>query len=324
MAQEQKHVGVFSAAGYAGGELIRLLLKHPNIGTITVSSDSKEGMDTAEACHPFLKNTFNTKLVGSDVKNFLDCDLVVIAAEDKSDTSGTVESLLSSGIKVIDMTPTYRLGSEGRTPAVYGIPELHRGSIRGADLVATPGCMATAAILSAYPLSHTEMVDRVIFDCKIGLSAVGSQPAPRAHYPSASQSVYGYENHPHRHYPEIRDALKTRAHFFPQIVPVSRGILCSAYLHLNSDTELKKLKRIYEDFYAKDFFIRMVATPSTAFVRGSNFCDVGGFSLEDKLFVCSCAIDNLGKGGAGQAIQNMNLMLGFDERSGLDTPPIFP
>ncbi|MGI0134930.1 MAG: Asd/ArgC dimerization domain-containing protein, partial [Candidatus Micrarchaeaceae archaeon] len=221
-------------------------------------------------------------------------------------------------------TPTYRPGSERSKQAVYGIPELNRDRIKSADLVSNPGCMATAAILSAYPLSHAGVIDKAVFDCKIGLSAVGSQPVPRAHYPSAFQSVYSYEKHPHRHYPEIRDALKTTVHFYPQIVPVSRGILCSAYLHLNSDVRLERLEQIYRDFYANDFFIRMAATPSTAFVRGSNFCEVGGFSLEDRLFVCSCAVDNLGKGGAGQAIQNMNLMLGFDEKSGLDMAPIFP
>lgn len=331
MTAPLKTVGIISSSGHTGGELIRLLSKHPDVKLSAVSSESKEKENILEA-HSFLQKSFSGKFVSGNVKNFIDCDLVFIAASAENQTFGIVNELLEAGVKIVDMTSTFRVPTkDGKASkdknlvsAIYGIPEINRKNIKKAKLVANPGCMATACILCAYPLTSAGLVERVILDCKIGLSAAGSQPSPRTHYPTAFQSVYGYEKHPHRHYPEILANLKVKTHFFPQLVPISRGILCSAYCIVKQKTSITELVDSY-NIYSKDFFIRTTKSPpSTALVKGSNFCDIGGFFLEDDLFAASSALDNLGKGGAGQAIQNMNLMLGFEESSGLKDAPIYP
>lgn len=238
--------------------------------------------------------------------------------------------------------------------AVYGLPELHRAEIRSARLVASPGCYPTAAILQLAPLAADGLIERgtIVIDAKSGLSGAGRSPALPYHFPEAHESVEPYKIGQHRHIPEIEQELSLLAPqptpkgtaqaddrsqagrsampvaFTPHLVPMNRGILSTAYCRLTRPLELSALRTLYRDYYAGERFIRLQAGDAPAnprHVRGSNFCDLAVFiDARTGWIITTAALDNLVKGAAGQAIQAMNLMLGFPEETGLLSPGVFP
>lgn len=250
-----------------------------------------------------------------------------------------VPDLLDIGIKVVDLSADYRLekkvyeevyGKEhtGYRNAVYGLPEIHKDAIKKADLVANPGCYPTGTILAIAPLAKLELVERVVFDCKSGITGAGERPTEFTHFPTLHESVNVYKVTEHRHYYEMVQELSKlqndiKISFTPQVFPGSRGILTNAHTFLRGELKRGELYEIYEKFYSNCYFVRIQDDVRLSQVRGSNFCDIAIYTGKDRVVVVS-AIDNLVKGASGQAIQNMNIMFGLDEWEGLRFPPLFP
>jgi len=331
-------VGIIGGTGYTGGELLRVLYNHPEAEISVVTSRSQESKKISDT-HKYLRNLVELTFTKTDPKLFKDCD-VVFTAVPHTKAMVIVPKLLEVGTKVIDLSADYRLDFDtyeqvygvkhtdvGRN-AVYGLPELYKNDIRDSSLVANPGCFPTGAILSAYPVISEGYVERIIFDSKTGISGAGASPTDNSHYPNMAENVIPYKLIDHRHLEEMRGALKgAKISFTPHIIPAIRGILTTAHIILKKSIKLEEIIEIYDEYYKKEPFIRVFNDiPSLSYVRGTNFCDIGGFALEienDRLVVIS-AIDNLVKGAAGQAVQNMNIMFGLDEKTGLFYPGISP
>jgi N-acetyl-gamma-glutamyl-phosphate reductase len=217
---------------------------------------------------------------------------------------------------------------------VYGLPELYREKIKRARLVANPGCFPTAAILSLAPLvkQHLIDLDHIVIDAKTGTSGAGATLTEVTHHPIAGANVRAYAATTHRHAPEIDQELtklagrKVKAHFTPHLIPIVRGILSTAHVFTKRRMDQERLLKIYRDFYSREPFVRVLdVLPEVNFVVGSNYCDIGiEVDRESNRVVAVAAIDNLTKGASGQAIQNMNLMFGLDEREGLTVPALRP
>lgn len=331
-------IGIIGGTGYTGGELARLLCRHPDVEIATMTSRQNAGRPVSEI-HPYLGGyvdlAFTERI--SDTK---DLDLVFVATPHGVAMS-EVPVLLEQGIKAIDLSGDYRLhdpelyekwyghhhtDTENLQNAVYGLPELFRDRIRGADLVANPGCYATSAILACAPLMKSGLVENdVIVDSKSGTSGAGMVPSVRTHHPNCSTCVIPYSIGTHRHTPEIETAVdmfagsSMRLTFVPHLVPIVRGILSDCYFDLKGDASQEEIDEIYLKQYGKERFVHYVNEPLSREVYGSNHAEVSAKVL-GKHVAAFGAIDNLVKGASGQAVQCMNLMLNLDEAAGLDHP----
>ncbi len=329
-------VGILGGSGYTGSELLRLLKSHPDVGVRVVTSRKAAGTSIGDF-HLHLKGAYTLEFTNVSVEKFKDCD-VVFSALPHGTSMEFIPDLLDMGLRVIDLSADYRLEKDvyeatygithkGYREAVYGIPELYR-DLSIANLIANPGCYPTGAILAAAPLAKEKLIDMVVFDSKSGVTGAGAIPTEFTHFPHISDNIVPYRVVDHRHTPEIKQELwklggDFRISFTPHLIPVNRGILTTAHIYLKGPLTSKEVKEVYEEFYNDCFFVRFVSSPSVARVRGSNFCDIGIFG-EGEQFVIISAIDNLVKGASGQAIQNMNLMLGLPEQRGLEHLPMFP
>ncbi len=331
-----KKVGIIGGSGYTGGELIRLLMMHPEVEIVGITSKKFKDRPV-HAVHSFLRGFSNLKFSDHAMEAVGDADLVFTAVPHGT-AMDYVPQLLDMGLKVIDLSADYRLsveeferiyGLKHKAPrqAVYGLTELHP-EVKDAKLVANPGCFPTGAVLAVAPLFLAGVVERVVFDSKTGISGAGAEATQRTHYPNVAENVVPYNITTHRHIAEIKQELlrfaSAKISFTPHVVPAIRGILTTAHLFVNTVLEAEEIQKIYENCYRNKPFIRM-NTPRLSAVRGSNFCDID-FEVDkgtDRIVVIS-AIDNLVKGAAGQAIQNMNLMLGFKETTGLWMPATAP
>lgn len=333
-------VGIIGGSGYTGSELLRILYNHPEVEITVVTSRKNEGKPISKT-HPFLKGFYpeDMKFVSPDIKNLEDCDVAFTAVPHGS-AMNYVPMLLDTGIKVVDISADYRLDKETYErvyekheyfiEAVYGLTELYSDEVKKANLVANPGCYPTGAILSTAPLAAEGIVERVVFDSKSGISGAGINPKELSHYPNLQESVIPYKITNHRHYYEMVQELSNlqgdvKVSFTPQVFPGSRGILTDAHIFLKEKNPItfEELKEVYRTFYKNSYFVRLQEQVRLSWVRGSNFCDISLNIGDDRVVVVS-AIDNLVKGASGQAVQNMNLMFGLDERTGLDYPPTFP
>ena len=338
-------VGIIGGSGYTGGELLRLLANHPQVKVVAVTSRKLSGKPVSSV-HPHLKGIYSLNFEALDAKEAAGrCDIVFTAVPHGT-AMDWVPQLLDQGTKVIDLSSDYRLpqdvfektyATKHRAPrdAVFGLTELHP-EVSRAKLVGNPGCYPTGATLAVAPLANSGLVERVIFDSKSGISGAGIEPTEISHYPNMSQNVIPYKLTTHRHVPEIKQELARlspgiRVNFTPHVIPSVRGILTTAHVFardgaLETLQDKAKIAEIYREFYKNAPFVRMAdSVPRLSSVRGSNFCDIS-FEPEigsDRLVVIS-AIDNLVKGASGQAIQNMNLMAGMDERTGLWIPGMAP
>jgi N-acetyl-gamma-glutamyl-phosphate reductase len=330
-------VGIIGAGGYTGSELLRLLCNHQKAEVVAATSRKWKGKEIWKL-HRFLKGFYSLRFVSPELKNLEECDAVFTAVP-HGEAMKYVPQLLDAGIKVVDLSADYRLDvetyekiygkrHEGYRKAVYGLTELHRDEIGKANLVANPGCYSTSTVLAAAPLANEGIVERIIFDSKSGITGAGAEPTNFTHYPNLHEAIIPYRVTNHRHYCEMVKEMSEfqqgiRISFTPQVFPGSRGILTNAHIFLLEEIDKEETYRIYEKFYDGCYFIRLQDEVRLSWVRGSNFCDIAIFIGEDRIVVSS-AIDNLVKGASGQAIQNMNVMFGLNERTGLDFPPLFP
>ncbi len=342
--------GIIGATGYAGQELVRLLNHHPEVELKYISSRSYEGIKFSEV-YPNFRDSITEKCVSMDVTEMAEeCDAVFLALPHGLTFPQITEDILKKTV-VIDLGADFRLNNpevykqwyglnhtntEILETSVYGLCELYRDIIPGKALIANPGCYTTCSILSLTPLLKNKLIDTssVIIDAKSGVSGAGRSLSLGVHYPECNESVKAYKVAAHRHTPEIEQELslaageEVRVNFTPHLIPMSRGILTTSYTNLLFDTTADELYRIYKDFYNNDPFIRILEPgylPETRFVRYSNYVDIG--FVTDKRTgraIVVGAIDNLIKGAAGQAVQNMNIRFHFDETTGLKNIPIVP
>lgn len=334
--------GIIGASGYTGGELLRLLINHPNVKLELATSRSLAGKPVT-GTHRHLEGFLDLKYENPNSENIKErCDVVFLAVPHGSAMNYVPELLDGGDTKVIDLSADYRLetsifekiyGITHSDPrkATYGLVELHP-ELAEQDFLANPGCFPTGANLAAAPLAAAGLIDIAVFDSKTGISGAGISPTESSHYPNLAENVIAYKITNHRHKAEITQELtrldpKLRnISFTPHVIPSIRGIFTTAHLFTKEPLSTDDLKSIYEDFYRNKPFIRLLSgIPSLTAVRGSNFCDIGFESdKENNRVVILSAIDNLVKGASGQAIQSMNLMFGLDETLGLWLPAAAP
>ena len=332
-------VSIIGGTGYTGSELLRILSNHPDVEIKYITSRKMDGVKITKL-HPNLKGIKN--LDNMTFKNILPEDIdsdFVFCATPHGASMKIVPELYEKGMKIIDLSGDYRfedikmyeewynLEHTGKLDAVYGLPELHRESIKKAKLVANPGCFPTGSILALAPLVKEDLIeDRIIVDSKTGVSGAGVNPSETTHFPNVNENINPYKMTTHRHSPEIEKELEKltnkniKLSFTPHLAPITRGILTTAHSFLKEDVDREHIIDVYEKFYKNEPFVRIFdeGAPTLTGVRGSNFCDIGGFEIDrhGRLVVVS-AIDNLVKGASGQAVHNMNLMAGFDETEAL-------
>ncbi len=331
-------VGIIGGTGYAGGELARILATHPDVEIAAMTSRQNAGKKVQES-HPYLKGYLNLNFT-EKISETPDLDLVFVATP-HGVAMKEVPALLDQGIKAIDLSGDYRLHDvdvyqkwyghehtdvDNLQDAVYGLPEFFRDEIKGADLVANPGCYATSIILACGPLLKSGLVGNdIIVDAKSGTSGAGMVPSARTHHSTCGESVIPYSVGNHRHTPEIEMAVDrfagshAKVTFVPNLVPIVRGIISSCYFGLEKEASQEDIDSIYESQYGKETFVHYVPEPSIRAVVASNHAQVSARVLGDKV-VAFGVVDNLVKGASGQAVQCMNLMLGLDEKTGLDFP----
>ncbi len=331
--------GIIGGAGYTGLELIRLLLMHPGVEISVVTSRRYKGKKVSTV-NPHLVPFIELEYEDVDTEEIANRSDIVFAAVPHGSAMDYVPELIASGAKVIDLSADYRLKKEEYEriykrehrdkedrEAVYGLTELHP-EIKDADLVANPGCYPTGAILAVAPLVKEGLVNQVVFDAKSGVSGAGSEPSETSHYPNLAENISPYQITEHRHVAEMRMELNVKVSFTPHVIPSIRGILTTAHVFLSTEETLThdEIEMIYKRAYAGKRFIRLrEGIPSLSAVRGTNFCDIGfGIDAVNARIVAISAIDNLVKGGSGQAIQNMNVMFGLDEEAGLWFPGLLP
>jgi N-acetyl-gamma-glutamyl-phosphate reductase len=325
-------VGIIGGSGYTGGELLRLLVRHPEAQVTIVTSRALERVPVAEV-HRYLKGFYDLHFVNADTASVAEAADVVFLAVPHGAAMALVPDLIDE-TRIIDLSPDYRLGRRYEEiygphtdprDAVYGLPELHP-EVASANLCANPGCYPTGAILAAAPLVRAGVVDHVVFDSKSGISGAGAAPTATSHYPNLAENVVPYELTKHRHKAEIEQELtrlgQAAVNFSPHVIPAMRGILTTAHIFLSKELDGEQTQSCYSDFYADKPFIRF-NLPSLSFVRGTNFCDlfIERDAVQNRVVVVS-AIDNMVKGASGQAIQNMNTMFGLDETTGLWFPAL--
>jgi N-acetyl-gamma-glutamyl-phosphate reductase len=332
-------VAILGATGYSALELIKLLLRHPQ-AEITAVTSRQEGNPPISEVHPSLVKRLELPLEDlppEAVVGRADC---VFSCLPHGVTSRLVPSLIAGGARVVDFSADYRLrdpavyaewygekhGDPARlSTAVYGLPELFRASIRSAALIANPGCYPTSAILALAPLLKARLIETsdILIDSKSGVSGAGRTPKLTTLFPECNESVSAYNVGRHRHTPEIEQVLSTACGqtieviFTPHMVPMDRGILTTAYSRPKQGVTEDKLLKALDEFYADEPFVRVVGhLPGTKDTTGTNYCDVTVRLVRGRAITVS-VLDNLIKGAAGAAVQNFNLMYGFDETTGL-------
>jgi N-acetyl-gamma-glutamyl-phosphate reductase len=326
-------IAIIGASGYTGGDLIRLLLSHPSADIVCATSRKYDGKPVNQV-HPHLMR-FTDLCFSNPAITAIDADFVFLAVPHTA-AMAYVRPLLDQGIKVVDLSADYRLPKEiyekvyevshtDYFEAPYGMPEFHRKECIGSKFVANPGCFPTGATIAAAPLA--KYADSIIYDSKTGVSGAGDNPSAVTHYPNVGDNINPYKWTSHRHLAEMKMELvrlgsTAKCFFTPHLVPVNRGILTTAHILLREPMEQEEVEQLYRSYYQKEIFVRY-QRPMLASVRGSNFCDVMVES-EGARVVAVTAIDNLVKGASGQAIQNMNIMCGYDERDGLRAAGMLP
>jgi N-acetyl-gamma-glutamyl-phosphate reductase len=339
-------IGIIGGTGYTGVELIRLLVRHPQADLTVITSRGEAGRLVSEI-FPSLRGVCELAFSTPDSKSFSDCD-VVFSATPNGIAMSMARELLDAGIRLIDLAADFRIsdvavwehwyGMQHACPelldeAVYGLPEINRENIRAARLVANPGCYPTAVTLGWLPLVKAGLVDTsdLIADAKSGVSGAGRGANVGTLLTEAGDSFKAYAVAGHRHHPEIAQTLTQISGkqpdlvFTPHLTPMIRGIHATLYAKLVSDQELD-LQTLFEQSYADEPFVDVMPAgshPETRSVRGSNLCRIAVHHNGRRVIVLS-VIDNLVKGAAGQAVQNFNLMFGYDEKTGLELVPLSP
>ncbi len=336
-------VGIAGATGYAGAEIVKLIAGHPAATLTAVTSRSYKGRSMGEI-FPAMKNIVEIECEDMDIDNLckrIDC--IFLALPHKI-SMGYAPLFLENNVKVIDLSADFRFKNASAYEAayqkhsaekllkksVYGLSEIYRNEIKNTDLLGNPGCYPTSFLLPVLPLVKEKLIKtkNIISDSKSGVSGAGRSLSLATHFCEANESFKPYKVGNHRHQPEMEEILSIHAGknikitFVPHLLPLNRGMLSTIYASVCENVTSERIRQIYEQYYGrKKSFVRILPDgffPDISNVRNSNFCDIG-FNLDNdsgRLIIAS-AIDNLLKGAAGQAVQNMNIMFGLDERSGL-------
>ena len=343
-------VGIIGATGYAGGELVRILMGHKDAEIKWYGSRSYVDQKYADV----YRNMFqivDAKCMDDNMEELADQVDVIFTATPQGLCASLVNEEILSKTKIIDLSADFRLKDvnvyeewykiEHKAPqyideAVYGLCEINRDLVKSARIVANPGCYTTCSILTAYPLAKEGLIDMstLIIDAKSGTSGAGRGAKLPNLYCEVNENIKAYGVATHRHTPEIEEQLgyasgeKVVLNFTPHLVPMNRGILATEYATLKKKVTYEEVKAVYDQYYAKEKFVRVLdrdVCPETKWVEGSNYVDIG-FKIEPRTnrIIMMGAIDNLVKGAAGQAVQNMNLLFGLPEDEGLELVPMFP
>lgn len=342
--------GIIGSTGYAGGELARLLLQRDDVEIIWYGSKSYVGQKYASIYQNMFQISEDTCL-DDNIEALADKADVIFTATPQGFLASLLNDDILSRTKVIDLSADYRIKDVAvyeewykmvhKTPqyikeAVYGLPELNREAIKTARLIANPGCYPTCSILSVNPLLKEGLLepDSIIIDAKSGTSGAGRGAKVDNLFCEVNENMKAYGVGGHRHTPEIEEQLSYGAgtpvtiSFTPHLVPMNRGILVTAYGTLKKDVSEAQIREVYKKYYENEFFVRVLeedVTPQTKWVEGSNFVDVNvKLDKRTNRVVMMGAMDNLVKGAAGQAVQNMNLLFGLPEQKGLKMIPMFP
>jgi N-acetyl-gamma-glutamyl-phosphate/LysW-gamma-L-alpha-aminoadipyl-6-phosphate reductase len=350
----QVRVAIVGGSGYTGGELIRLLLFHPQVEITQIASGSQAG-HFVHSAHPNLRKVTTLRFCHPD--DLTSCDVLILCLP-HGVSSGEIERYRALAPRVIDLSGDFRLrspelysrwyGHEHKAPAlltdaVYGLPELHRSELSEAALVSGTGCTATTSILGLAPLYRAGVVNQalpLVVEAKVGSSAAGAKAGPSSHHPDRSGAVRSFQPTGHRHTAELIQELgqfsggnlAQTVSFSATAIEMVRGVLITAHVFLNEDLEDKAIWRIFREAYQQEPFVRLVKErngvyryPEPKILAGSNFCDVG-FELdrEQRRVVVIAALDNLMKGAAGNGVQALNCMFGWDESLGLTFPGLHP
>lgn len=342
-------IAVIGASGYTGVELLRLLSRHPAAELVCVTSRQSAGQSISEV-FPSLQGCLDLVFEDVDPARLAERADLVFTAVPHQAAMGMIPGLLEAGCRVIDLSADFRISdvsvyeawyqqhtaAELLSEAVYGLPELFRKQIPSARLVANPGCYPTSVALALAPLLEESLIDpaTIIVDSKSGTSGAGRAAKVDTLFCEVNEGFKAYSLPRHRHTPEIEQTLGRLAgravtiSFTPHLLPVNRGILSTCYASLTSVLSLEALHAVYCERYAAEPFVRVLPEgrlPNIAQVNGSNYCDIG-LAVDERTgrVIVLAAIDNLVKGAAGQALQNMNLMLALPEAEGLLIPPLFP
>lgn len=331
-------IAIFGGSGYGGSELLRILLLHPHAEIKLVTANEHAGKAVGDV-HRNLLGLSDLEFIKApdDFSSLGDLDCVFLALPHGQ--AMEIVPTLPDNVSVIDLSGDFRLDDaaafaqhygqkhtamSAQPEFVYGLTETNREVIKTARCVANPGCFATGTLLGLAPLVANNLLScRVIVDAKTGSSGSGAKAAPNTHHPQRSNSFYAYKPFTHQHVPEIEQELraignwKNELVFMTHSLPVSRGIFASIYTETNREVDGAEVRALFAEFYRDSFFVRLVAgSPDINWVKTTNFCDIG-FAARGRQLVVFTAIDNLVKGAAGQAVQNMNLMFGLDEKTGL-------
>ncbi len=336
-------VGIAGATGYAGAEIVKLIAGHPDAELAAVTSRSYKNKIMGDI-FPAMRDIVNLRCEDMNIENLckrIDC--IFLALPHKI-SMGYVPLFLKNNVKVIDLSADFRFKDVKAYEAayqkhsaekilmqsVYGLSEIYRNDIKSTNLVGNPGCYPTSFLLPVLPLVKEKLIETkdIISDSKSGVSGAGRSLSLATHFCEANESFRPYKVGNHRHQPEMEEILSIHAKeeititFVPHLLPLNRGMLTTIYAKACNDVTYEKVRQVYDQYYSdKGSFVRILpkdSFPDISNVRGSNFCDIG-FVLDKKTgrLIIVSAIDNLLKGAAGQAVQNMNLMFGFDEKSGL-------
>ena len=342
--------GIIGATGYAGGELVRLLLNHKDVEIKWYGSRSYIDKKYYEVYQNMFQ-LVDDKCMDDNMDALADQVDVIFTATPQGLCASLINEEILSKVKVIDLSADFRLKDvkvyeewykiEHKAPqyideAVYGLCEINREQVKKARIVANPGCYTTCSILTCYPLVKEGIIDpnTIIVDAKSGTSGAGRGAKVDNLFCEVNENMKAYGVATHRHTPEIEEQLgyacgeKITINFTPHLVPMNRGILATAYASLKKDVTYEEVKAIYDKYYADEKFVRVLekdVCPQTKWVEGSNYVDVN-FKIDPRTnrIIMMGAIDNLVKGAAGQAVQNMNLMFGLKESEGLELVPMFP
>ena len=342
-------VGIIGATGYTGVELLRLLLRHPEVEVTALTSQKYAGVPIDQV-FPSLMNHLQVKCEELSVDQISKKTDFVFTAVPHKTAMETVPLFYKGGKRVVDLSADFRFkdamvyerwyqkhtSADLLPESVYGLPELHREKIRGAKIVGNPGCYPTGALIGLIPLVQREMIflEGIIIDSKSGVSGAGREVVLGSLFCEVNEGVKAYKIFEHRHLPEIEQELSQQAGkkvpvtFVPHLIPMDRGILTTLYLTLTKKWKTEEVLNTFQEHYQKEPFVRIYPKgklPNTKEVRGSNYCDIGiKVNEADGRTVIVTAIDNLVKGASGEAVQNMNIMLGFPETMGLEVLPLSP
>lgn len=343
-------VGIIGSTGYAGGELARLLLQREDTEILWYGSKSYIDQNYS-SIYPNMYKLTDGKCMDDNMKELAEQVDVIFTATPQGLCSSMVDEDILSRVKIIDLSADFRIkdvsvyehwyklkhgASQLIEEAVYGLPEINREKVKRARIVANPGCFPTCSFLAVYPLVEAGLIDTdtLIIDAKSGVSGAGRGVKADSLYCEVNENIKAYGVATHRHTPEIEEQLgyvagkPVTVSFTPHLVPMNRGILVTGYASLTREVTYGEVKAAYEACYRDEYFVRVLekdVAPQTRWVEGSNFADVN-FKIDPRTrrIVMMGAIDNMIKGAAGQAIQNMNIMFGLPEQTGLKQIPVFP